>query len=132
MRIPTWNIGGGQCTREDDEVYNNGAGIPLRRADIVHSALFGYPNVVELKCQSWLQDHNDITSLANNINTDIAKIAHANRNAAQYQNANWYVVGIAVDIHGGAVAHAKQFNFGQATRWTQANAQSPIIFWCTY
>ena len=130
MRIPFWNIGGGQCTREDDTVYNGGG----RRADIVHDPLAGNPKVIELKCQSWLQDHNNIVSLANNINADITKIAPANRNGALNPNTRWYAIGIGIDanISGGAVNHAKQFNFGQATYWTQANQYSPTIFWCTY
>ena len=128
VRIPTWL--GGQCLREESQVYNNGT-----RADIVHYSLQNTSNVIELRCQSMLQDEINIGSLANRINDDITKIALGNRNLAQnLPNTRWYVIGIRVDsnITGGAVAHAKQFNFGRATNWTQANQFSPTIFWCTY
>ena len=113
--------------REENAVLNNGT-----RADIVHYSFAGNPTIIELKRLSMLQDDNNILSLALKINDDIAKTALINRNTGL--NTPWYVIGIGLDSGstGGGVDHAKQFNFGQATYWTQANQDSPTIFWCRY
>ena len=134
--MPMWM--GGSSTREDNTVFNGGR----RRADVVHTPIPGNPNgdipsVIELKCQSWMQDAIDLDNLAKEINKDIAKIALANRNGALNPRPRWYAIGIGIDAFqiGGAVDHAKHFNFVQATNWTQAspvNQFSATIFWCTY
>ncbi|KAK4208339.1 hypothetical protein QBC37DRAFT_453301 [Rhypophila decipiens] len=136
MEIPLWPGLGGQCSREDTEVFTN-----HDRADLLHENPWTGKKIIELKCQSSGQDVANIQGFATAYAIDAGKIQTGNRRAAHNTATDtWYVIGIAPSDSGdgGAVEAAKarfsqpNWAYRNSTHWTRRDQNSPWIFWTIY
>jgi len=124
---------GGDPTREV-RVYKD-----KERADILYKP-FGEPGYfIELKCQSLLQDSDNLDSFADRILSDMIKCdpAHTAR-ATGYETMPALAIGIGVETGGidRAIHIFSQAGFGYASKtyWTRAqdNKANPMVFFAVF
>ena len=117
---------GGFAEREVNVYKDN------ERADIVNTnSLDGTITIIELKCQSFYQDEDDINAFSRAIIKDLNKVNYSGRNP-DYQEKPIYVIGIGVSGAGvfNAIEEFSKPDFGYRDQifWTQATDNSPFIF----
>ncbi|KAF5721152.1 hypothetical protein FGLOB1_360 [Fusarium globosum] len=124
---------GGDPTREV-QVYKDG-----ELADILYTPLNEPGYFIELKCQSLLQDSDNLDSFANRILSDMIKCDPAlTARAAGYENMPALAIGIGVDAAG--VDRAIElfsnpvFAYASKTYWTRAhdNNANPTVFFAVF